>query len=161
MGNPRRKPHKQKGDKPDIAFGTHLSSDNAGPQPVRSVGGSLYLNIIIDHHTNWIWVKGLKKKSESVAHLRYVAMQELNGVTIVIRTDQGGEFMNHDMGELVSVIGATHQTSASGDSQQNGRAEKAIQDIMAMVRVFLCALCRGLDLWMAAAKHETRSLHQK
>ena len=51
------------------------------------------------------------------------AVRHDTSATIVIRTDQGGEFMNHDMDELVEAIGATHQTSASGDSQQNGRAE--------------------------------------
>ena len=68
-------------------------------------------------------------------------------------TDQGGEYLNVEMGKLMEMIGAKHETSASGVSQQNGRAEKAIQDVMGKVRVNLHDLCRGLDLWAEAANH--------
>lgn len=68
--------------------------------------------------------------------------------------------MNYEMGDLMEEIGAKHETSASGVSQQNGRAEKAIQDIMGKVRVGLYTLGRGLDLWAAAAKHVTHLMNR-
>ena len=64
------------------------------------------------------------------------------------RSDQGGgEYMNYGLSELLKEIGAKHETSASGISQQNGTAEKCIQDIMGDVRTVLQDSGLPLSFW--------------
>ena len=77
-----------------------------------------------------------------------------------IERDLKNEYMNYEMGDLMQKINARHQTAASGVSQQNGRVEKAIQDIMGAVRVSLHSACRGLDLWAEAAGHAAYHLNR-
>ena len=158
--NPKRGSHPLTPQKEEKSFCSHLSADNTGPQPVKSRGGKSVLNVVVDHHTNWKFVEALFSKTESVQRLRYVIMQEGNNKTKKVRTDQGGEYMNYDMGLLMKEANAVHETSASGVSQQNGRAEKAIQDIMGKVRVGLQSLSRGMDLWAEAAKHAAHNLNR-
>ena len=127
---------------------------------MRSRGGKKILHVAICHYSNWKFAKGLRSKSRSVEHLRYIAVQEAKSKVKVIRTDLGGEYMNLEMGKMLEAIGAKHETSASGVSQQNGRAEKSVQDVMGKVRINLQTLCRGLDLWAEAANYAVYHLNR-
>ena len=147
FGKPRRASHPTKDKKVGIAFGTHLSSDNTAEQPVQSKGGKKVINVTIDEYSNWVWTAAMRSKSCSVARLRYILEQDLKNKTVILRTDQGGEFVNYELGELMQRVGAVHNTSGSGTSKQNGKAEKAIQDIVRGLRTCLRKPGLGLSLW--------------
>ena len=152
IGKARRTPHAKKAKRVPTKFGQHLHADNTGDMVVNSRHGKKILCVIVDKFSGWIFVKPLRSKQESVDTLRYITRQELNGCTEMIRTDQGGEWMNHNMGNLLETIGAKHETSCTQNSQQNGTAEKAIQDIMNDVRTLLDSSGLPLSFWGYAAK---------
>ena len=154
LGKPRRASHK-KSTKPTEAFGTHIDTDNTARQPVQTKSGKKVVNVILCRHTNWLFSAALSSIKESVDRLRYVIKRELNSVTKVVRSDQGGEFLNYALDELLDEVGAVHQTSASGVSQQNGAAEKCIQDIMRDVRTVLADSGLPLSFWGEALNYCT------
>ena len=71
------------------------------------------MNVLICKHTNWLFSDALTSITETADRLRYITKRELNGVTQVIRSDQG-EYLNYGLEELLEEIGAKHETSASG-----------------------------------------------
>ena len=87
-----------------------LHSDNTAEQPVQTIYGERVGNVIIDGYTNWVFVKALRSKKLSVDRLRYVTQQVLDSKTQVIRTDQGGEYMGLNMGQLCKDLGARQET---------------------------------------------------
>ena len=76
-------------------------------------------------------------------------LKGLKGSTVVVKTDQGGEFVNKELGQLLEELGIEHSTSASSVStgKQNRKAEKTIQDIICGVRTYLCVVSQDLKLW--------------
>ena len=160
FGKPRRASHPTLNTKQDERyFGSHVHSDNTADQPVASIGGSKVLNVTIDEFTNWIWTAAMPSKAGSVDRLRNILHEKLQGRTMVLRTDQGGEFLNYKLGNLLKELGAEHNTSASGTSPQNGKAEKAIQDVMRYLRTNMLKVDR-LDLWGECANYTTFVLNR-
>ena len=147
LGKPRRKPHTRGTKRTASFFGQILHADNTARQPVGTLKGQYIGNVVIDGYTNWNFGKPIKTLDESVKRLRYITIQILQKITQVIRTDQGGEFMGYDMGNLCAHIGARQETAATGDSQQNSKAEKAIQDLMRMTRAALADSGLPLVFW--------------
>ena len=92
---------------------------------------------------------------ETVERLRYIIKRELNSKTEVVRSDQGGEYLSYGLDELLDEVGAKHETSASGVSQQNGTAEKCIQDLMNDVRTVLLDSGLPLGFWGEALNYCT------
>ena len=128
--------------KADVAL-----TDNTAKQPVATFYGEKVGNIAVEGWANWVFGQPLKRKNDTVERLRYVTIQELNKVTKRIRSDQGGEYLNTELGELVKELGAVHETSASGVSQQNGAAEKCLGDIMGITRKQLSSAQLPLTFW--------------
>ena len=139
-----------------MKFESHLHCDNTAKQPVQTKGGKSIVNVVVCKHTNWLFSDSLRSITETVDRLRYITKRELNSVTEVIRSDQGGgEYLKYGLEELLEEIGAKHETSASGLSQQNGTTEKYIQDIMREVRTVLQDSGLPLSFWGEALKYCT------
>ena len=128
-------------------FGQVVVCDNTGRQRVRSRTGNYYGFVVVDVYSRWVWGACLTTVSDSVARLGYVLRRELKGVTMVVKTDQGPEFMNFRLDALLSEIGAKHETSAAYEHSQNGLAERSIRSIMEMVRTFLADSALPLTFW--------------
>ena len=152
LGKPRRQTHSTAVQKP-MAFGTHVHSDNTVTQPVQTFYGETVGNVCVERYANWVYGLPIKSKAKTVERLRYVCTQELHGKVNRIRSDQGGEYLNKELAKLVEEIGAVHETSASGVSQQNGAAEKCIQDVMGMTRKQLAAAMLPMTFWGESFKY--------
>ena len=155
LGKPKRATHKSTAKRQPTGFGSHLHTDNTARQPVETRSGKRIVNVIVCKFSNWLFSKALRTIKESVNALRYVTTQELHGKTEVIRSDQGGEYLNYGLGDLLKEIGAVHETSSSGVSAQNGTAEKCIQDIMGEVRTVLQDSGLPLSFWGEALNYCT------
>lgn len=55
----------------------------------------------------------------------------------VLRSDNGGEYVNHDLAEFFLSQGMIHQTSCPYTPQQNGVAERRNRQLLEVTRAFL------------------------
>lgn len=68
-----------------------------------------------------------------------------------IKTDQGGEFKNHEFEEFTKDKGIIHEFSAAYMSEQNGFIERSNRTIVEAVRSMLHSGQLPLNLWAEAA----------
>ena len=76
-----------------------IHGDLCGPITPSTMGGNIYVFVVIDDHTRYMWISLLKEKSESFGKLkkmRGVMEQETGESITTFRTDQGGEFISHE-----------------------------------------------------------------
>ena len=160
LGNPRRKSHPLSKEERDVKyFGSHVSADCTGEQPVRSKAGKRVLLALIDHYSNWKWGIGLASKSDSTGMIAKI-IRRLKLKLKVLRTDKGGEFCGAEMERLKDLLGFKQEKAATGVSQHNGKAEKCIQDIMGPTRTNLQEACVGLSFWVESNGHATYTLNR-
>ncbi|CAB1097243.1 unnamed protein product [Ectocarpus sp. CCAP 1310/34] len=108
-------------------------ADLAGPLP-RSAAGSAYVLCIVDDCTNFGVLKFLKDKSAPAVctALRefFVSLQGLrstHGNFQLLRTDNGREFLNELVDDLLLEFGITRElTSPEGGQKRNGKVERQI-----------------------------------
>ena len=161
LGKPRRTSNPKSRKRVATKFGEVVHTDNTGEQPVRTYDGKRVGNVVVDEYSNWVFATPLRSKAESVQRLRYIIEQELDKQTKVIHSDQGGEFMEVTMGQLCKDTGARQETSATQNSQQNGKAEKAIQDVMRDTRAVLADSGMALKFWGEAFQYAAHTKNRK
>jgi transposase InsO family protein len=102
-----------------------VSMDIMGPFRTTSRGGARYSLTIVDHHSRMTWARPVAKKSQVPQQIIGWASQarNLKETSIqVLRTDNGGEFINKAMSDWCMTQGILHQTSIPENPQQNGVA---------------------------------------
>ena len=127
LEKPKRTSHNHDVKRLATGFGSNLHGDNTSRQPVQTRGGKSVVNVVICKYSNWTWTKDLTSIKETVDRLRYITTRELKKVTKVFRSDQGGEYMNYGLDELLEEIRVVHETSTTSISQQNGTAENVFK----------------------------------
>ncbi|KAI5316883.1 hypothetical protein L3X38_036590 [Prunus dulcis] len=94
----------------------------------------------IDDCTRMTWVFPLKQKSEVTAKFKlfyqYVATQFDKKIT-TLRSDNRGEYVNHDLHTFLSQHGIVHQTTCAYTPQQNGVAERKNHHLLEVIRASL------------------------
>lgn len=127
--------------KPDT-FGTHLASDNSGKLPVRSIGGCRYANITVCMATNWVWATPMVTLKHTFRVLRHIIEvdlhQEHDHEVRLLRSDGGTDYCNSKVDHLLRTHGIERQTTCVETSHQNGKAERYVGIMFAMLRTFLC-----------------------
>jgi transposase InsO family protein len=71
--------------------------------------------------------------------------------TRTVRTDNGGEYINHELGDYFKKKGISHQTTVRYTPEQNGAAERLNRTIMERVRAMLEDSQLPPTLWAEAA----------
>ncbi|KAI5346394.1 hypothetical protein L3X38_014273 [Prunus dulcis] len=93
-----------------------VHSDVWGPSRVPTISGFKWFMTFIDDCTRMTWVFPLKQKSEVTAKFKlfyqYVATQFDKKIT-TLRSDNGGEYVNHDLHTFLSQHGIVHQTTCA------------------------------------------------
>ncbi|KAI5342103.1 hypothetical protein L3X38_009978 [Prunus dulcis] len=93
-----------------------VHSDVWGPSRVPTISGFKWFMTFIDDCTRMTWVFPLKQKSEVTAKFKlfyqYVATQFDRKIT-TLRSDNGGEYVNHDLHTFLSQHGIVHQTTCA------------------------------------------------
>lgn len=105
------------------------STDLFGPLAL-SVGGCRYGCILVCHRHKYHFFAPLRSKADFVEWFsaglpRFEA--ESKEQVAVLRSDNGGEFVNSALDSLCASLGIVHQTTAPNSSFQNGVAERAIR----------------------------------
>ena len=140
-----------------------VSFDLWGPSRVQSVGGKVYLMIVVDAGTSYKYGAYLSDKSDSTTIAAFDAFRSaaeaLTGRKISrLRTD--GAFDTGAWRDYDKEHGLTHELSAPYSSSQNGLAERAIRTTMDDVRTLLRDSGLGHSYWAEAAAYSiyTRNL---
>ena len=70
---------------------------------------------------------------------------------LVLRSDNGTEYLNHSLGDFLKSKGVLHQTTNRYTPEQNGAAERLHRTIMERVRAMLEDSGQPKDFWGEAA----------
>ncbi|KAM2438173.1 hypothetical protein ACFX1W_015194 [Malus domestica] len=135
-----------------------VHSDVWGPSKVATLGGAHWFVTFIDDCTRMTWVILLKSKSEvSSAFQRFHKMivVQYNRNIQVLRSDNGGEYVNMELRSFFKLHGIVHQTTCPYTPQQNGVAERKNRHLLEMVRASLLAAHLLLHYWGEALTSAT------
>lgn len=131
-----------------------VHTDVCGPMPVKSIGGARYLLTFIDDFSRKTFCYSIESKDkvfECFLIFKALVENETNKKIKILRSDNGGEYINTRFKQYLSQCGIRHHTTVPHCPQQNAVAERANRTIMEAVRCML--LEAGLDqrFWAEAA----------
>lgn len=154
MGKQHRLPFPAGGRTRATKRGQLFHSDLCGPMPNPSLNGSRYFLTLRDDFTGYGFIRFLKRKSEACQFLQELmqAVENHAGTPIAIfRSDNGGEFVNRELGLYMKTKGIKHQTSTPKTPEQNGVAERFNRTIMELARSMIHTHSVGVNLWAEAS----------
>ncbi|GKA22355.1 retrovirus-related pol polyprotein from transposon TNT 1-94 [Tanacetum coccineum] len=140
MGKSKKKPHKPKSEDTNQEKLYLLHMDLCGPMCVASVNGKKYILVIVDDYSRFTWVKCLRLKDEAPDFIiKFLKMIQVRLKVPVrrIRTDNGTEFVNQNLGEYYENVGISHETSVARSLQQNGVVERRNHTLIEAARIML------------------------
>lgn len=114
-----------------------VHADVCGPMETISLGGARYFLLLKDDFTSYRKVFFMKQKSEVVKYIQVfidAAERETNCKMKVLRTDNGLEFVNKEVANILKKKGICHQRSVAYTPEQNGRAEREMRTIVEAAR---------------------------
>ena len=116
--------------------GELLSADVCGPFSGESFSGKRYFVVFKDHYSKMRFIVFLKHKSEVTQALQDVLSQaKTQGHTIKeFLSDNGGEFNNDKVRDILRSHGITQRLTAPYTPQQNGGSERENRTIVEMAR---------------------------
>jgi transposase InsO family protein len=124
-----------------------LHSDLMGPIEPKTVGGNRFMLTVMDDYSGFSTIHLLVSKTDAPKAVMHTIekLETITGKKVkVFRSDNGGEFINHQLQDYLAGKGITHQTSAPYSPQQNGAAERLNRILVDKSRCML--LGSGLDL---------------
>uniref|UniRef100_A0A2N9FXX4 Integrase catalytic domain-containing protein n=1 Tax=Fagus sylvatica TaxID=28930 RepID=A0A2N9FXX4_FAGSY len=126
-------------NKTDIPFAL-IHSDVWGPSPIITSSGHRWFVIFVDDCTRMTWLYQLKTKDEvSTVFQAFHAMvqTQFSSKIQILRSDNGGEYINQRLQAYFQQHGLLHETSCSQTPQQNGVAERKNRHILETARALL------------------------
>jgi hypothetical protein len=126
-------------NKSDTPFAL-IHSDVWGPSPISIVSGVRWFVIFVDDCTRMTWLYLLKRKDEvfKVFQSFHAMIQTQFSAQIrILRSDNGGEYVNHHFHSYFQQHGLIHETSCPQTPQQNGVAERKNRHILETARALL------------------------
>ncbi|GAA5988537.1 hypothetical protein JCM11641_003308 [Rhodosporidiobolus odoratus] len=130
-----------------------LVADVWGPSPIAGSEGSQYIVGMIDSATRFMWVKGVKRKSEvgGVIQEWVKARERETGEKVVIfQSDQGGEFVGGPLPGFLKAAGITHFRTVPYVHGQNGLIERQWRTLFETVRCWLAESGLPYSFWIHA-----------
>ena len=113
--------------------GDHMAIDLAGPLQ-KSHRGNVRLLVVVDVCTRFVFLEPLPDKSaKTIAHalLRIFA---LIGFPRVLQSDNGKEFVNEGIREMLTQMGTQHRLSTPYHPRGNGLAENHVKASMELIK---------------------------
>ena len=117
-----------------------IHSDVWGPSPIVGGHGFRYFVLFIDDCTRMTWVYFLKNKSDvfsKFVDFYSMILTQFQTKIQILRSDNGGEFVNSKMKVFCAEKGLLHQTSCAYTPEQNGVAERKNRVVLEMTRALL------------------------
>lgn len=134
-------------------IGEILHADLCGPLPEKSITGARYFLLIKDDFSHYRQVYFLSAKSDVESCLQvFVKRAEKHcprGVEI-FRSDNGLEFINHTVSDIMNKFGIIHQKSVVYCPEQNGKIERENRTIVEAARTMLYSVNFHRRFWAEA-----------
>lgn len=149
-----------------------VHSDLCGPMEEQSLGGARYFITFLDDFTRKVFVYFLATKtgvreifesfkamvenqfSSNIKSLQFRSSRivaDKSGQTIkILRTDNGGEYVNRDFESYLKRCGIRFQTTCPHTPQQNGMAERMNRTIVEKARCMLFGSNLDKSFWAEA-----------
>nr|GEZ18236.1 ribonuclease H-like domain-containing protein [Tanacetum cinerariifolium] len=127
LGKSKKSSHqpKAKGTNQEKLYLLHM--DLCVPIRVASINMKMYILVIVEDYSRFIWVRFLKTKDEApetiIKCIKNIQVG-LNAIVHNVRTDNGTEFVNQTLREFYENVGISRQTSVARTPQQNGIVER-------------------------------------
>jgi transposase InsO family protein len=132
-----------------------FSADLFGPF-IPSAGGCRYCSVTISHKSRWSFVGFHKAKSGYAdwfaANYDSIALTA-NDEVLILRTDNGGEFVNATLARFCQDRGIVRQFTAADSSFQNGLAEVVIRILRGKAGASLSRSGLHIAFWAEAVAH--------
>ena len=136
-----------------------IHADICGPME-ESIGGSKYFLLFKDDFSKYKWVYFIKYKDEVKEKLyEFIKMVKNRKHLITIRTDNGTEFCNKKVEELLKNEGIQHQRSIPYAPEQNGCIEREIRTVVELARSTLHSKELPKKLWEEAINYVVYTLN--
>nr|GEX87626.1 hypothetical protein [Tanacetum cinerariifolium] len=140
LGKRKKYTHLPKAKNTNLEVLNTLHMDLCRPMRVQTINGKKYILIIVDDYTRFTWVKFLRSKDETpevvIKFLKQIQVG-LNKTVRFIRTDNGTEFVNHDLTHYYESVGIFHQKSVPRTPQQNDVVERRNQTLVEATKTML------------------------
>ncbi len=132
--------------------GDLIHSDVCGPMEIDSIGGKRYFVVFKDDYSKYRTVYFLKEKSEVFDKMKlFLAEVKTLGHTVKqMQTDNGTEYCNSNVRELLGQNGIVHRTSMPYTPEQNGSAERENRTLVECARTMIHAKDLPTKLWAEA-----------
>ena len=130
-----------------------LHMDLIGPSRTMSLGGKLYILVIVDDFSRFTWVTFLAHKNEAFSSFTKLCRRLQNDKELKIsniRTDHGKELENESFAKFCDDLGIGHNFSAPRTPQQNGVVERKNRTLEEMARTMLCENSLPKYFWAEA-----------
>ena len=162
LGKHARLPFSSSGSQTVLPF--EIVHCDVWTSPVPSISGCSYYLVFLDDFTHFCWTFPLKHKSEVRQHfadfIPYVRTQF--GFTIkCFQADNGTEFVNHAMHDILAAQGIVFHLSCPYTSQQNSKAERVLRTLNNSVRTLLLHASMPPKYWAEALAAATYLLNRR
>jgi transposase InsO family protein len=124
-----------------------------GPFPHPSIKKARFVLIFVDDFSHFTWIYFLREKSEVSQHFKYfkALVETQSGKKIkVLRTDNGGEYVNHEIHNLFHEAGIQLQHTVPYTLEQNGVSKRENKSLKEMTSCMLHANSLPHRLWAEA-----------
>jgi transposase InsO family protein len=124
-----------------------------GPFPHPSISKASFVLIFVDDFSRFTWIYFLRKKSKVFQHIKdFKALVETqSGKKIkVIRTDNGGDYLNHEIHNLFHEARIHLQHKVPYTLQQNGVAKRKNISLKEMASCMLHSKSLPQRIWVEA-----------
>ena len=114
---------------------THWSIDFAGPFPKDAETGCQYVILAVDWVTKWAEAEPvMDSTAATAAEFIYSSLIARYGYIESIQSDNGPHFVNRVIKNLVEMLGVWHRLSTPYYPQSNGKVERTIGTLKAMLK---------------------------
>lgn len=133
--------------------GELVHTDVCGKMHETSLGGSRYFLLFKDDFSHFRTVYFMKAKSEVPDLIeKYISKVnvETSCTVMIVRSDNGLEFVNKSVELLVNKFGLRHQRTVPYTPEQNGSAERELRTIVEAARTLIHSKNLSLNFWAEA-----------
>ena len=130
-----------------------IHSDVCGPMPVSSKSGSRYFVTFIDDFSRRARIYFIKTKNEVFScfkHFIITSEKQTGKVLKILRSDNGGEYVNNEFNQYLRNIGVVHQLTNVYSPQENGVAERYNRTLLDLARSMLNGAGMPNSFWAEA-----------
>ena len=127
-----------------------LHADLHGPIAQQTLSGARYSLVMLDEHSDFVWLEPLKSKDEAASKIQKIVKQihtQFGVYPAEMHTDRGGEFLSGELADFYEEVGIKATLAPPYTPQLNGRAERMNRTLITATRAMIIAARAPKELW--------------